>query len=70
VPGAAAKSGDDKLVSVVALGALVGRLGWVTGGSIRAALEEVAGRKRPEILETDLGAFAAGLEAGKAVLAS
>jgi 2-oxoglutarate ferredoxin oxidoreductase subunit gamma len=66
----AAKSGDDKLVSVVALGALVGRLGWVTAGSIRAALEEVAGRKRPEILETDLGAFAAGLEAGKAVLAS
>jgi hypothetical protein len=48
----------------------VGRLGWVTAGSIRAALEEVAGRKRPEILETDLGAFAAGLEAGKAVLAS
>jgi 2-oxoglutarate ferredoxin oxidoreductase subunit gamma len=66
----AAKGGDDKLVSVVALGALVGRLGWVTAGSIRAALEEAAGRKRPEILETDLGAFAAGLEAGKAVLAS
>jgi 2-oxoglutarate ferredoxin oxidoreductase subunit gamma len=66
----AAKGGDDKLVSVVALGALVGRLGWVTAGSIRAALEEAAGRKRPEILETDLGAFAAGLEAGKTVLAS
>jgi 2-oxoglutarate ferredoxin oxidoreductase subunit gamma len=66
----AAKGGDDKLVSVVGLGALVGRLGWVTAGSIRAALEEAAGRKGPEVLETDLGAFAAGLEAGKAVFAS
>ncbi len=60
----AARGGDDKLVSVVALGALVGRLGWVTPDSIRAALREMAGRKRPEVVDADLGVFQAGLEAG------
>ena len=60
----AARGGDDKLVSVVALGALVARLGWVTPESIRAALREMAGKKRPEIVEADLGVFEAGLEAG------
>jgi 2-oxoglutarate ferredoxin oxidoreductase subunit gamma len=60
----AAKGGDDKLVSIVALGALVARLGWVTPDSVRAALREMASRKRPEVVESDLGAFAAGLEAG------
>ncbi len=61
----AANAGDDKLVSVVALGALVGRLGWVTPDSVRAALREMASKKRPEVVEADLGAFAAGLEAGR-----
>jgi hypothetical protein len=37
---------------------------------VRAALEDATGGKRPEMLEADLGAFAAGLEAGKAVLAA
>jgi 2-oxoglutarate ferredoxin oxidoreductase subunit gamma len=60
----AARGGDDKLVSVVALGALVAHLGWVTRESIGAALREMAGRKRPEVVDADLGAFAAGLEAG------
>ncbi len=60
----AARGGDDRLVSVVALGALVARLGWVTPESIRAALREMAGRKRPEVVGADLGAFSAGLEAG------
>jgi 2-oxoglutarate ferredoxin oxidoreductase subunit gamma len=60
----AARGGDDKLVTIVALGALVGRLGWVTPGSVRAALREMAGRKRPEVVVADLGAFDAGLEAG------
>jgi 2-oxoglutarate ferredoxin oxidoreductase subunit gamma len=61
----AAKAGDDKLVSIVALGALVGRLGWVTPDSVRAALREIAAKKRPEVVEADLGAFAAGLETGR-----
>jgi 2-oxoglutarate ferredoxin oxidoreductase subunit gamma len=59
----ASMGGDDKLVSVVALGALVGRLGWVTADSVRAALREISARKRPEVIEADLGAFAAGLGA-------
>ena len=60
----AARSGDDKLVSIVALGALVSRLGWVTPESVRVALREMASKKRPEVVEADLGALEAGLEAG------
>ena len=66
----AARGGDDKLVSVVALGALVARTGWVTPESSRAALREMAGNKRPvnedrrRMVEADLGAFGAGFEAG------
>lgn len=61
----AARGGDDKLVSVAALGALVARTGWVTPDSVRAALREMVGKKRPEVVEADLGVFAAGLEAGR-----
>ena len=60
----AARGGDDKMVSIAALGALVARTGWVTPESVRAALREMAGRKRPEVVEADLGVLAAGLEAG------
>ena len=66
----AARGGDDKLVSIVALGALVSHLGWVTPASVRAALREMAGKKRPasdrwrDIVEADLGAFEAGLSSG------
>jgi 2-oxoglutarate ferredoxin oxidoreductase subunit gamma len=62
----AARGGDDKLISIVALGALVARLGWVTPESVRAALREMASKRRPEVLKADLGVFAAGLEAGVA----
>jgi 2-oxoglutarate ferredoxin oxidoreductase subunit gamma len=62
----AALGGDDKLVSVAALGALVARTGWVTPGSVRAALREMVGKKRPEVVDTDLGVFEAGFEAGAA----
>lgn len=63
----AAHGGDEALVSVAALGALgalVSRLGWVTPDSVRAALRKMAGKKRPEVVEADLGVFEAGLEAG------
>jgi 2-oxoglutarate ferredoxin oxidoreductase subunit gamma len=60
----AAAGGDDKLVSIAALGALVARTGWVTPESVRAALREMAGKKRPEVVEADLGVFDAGLAAG------
>jgi Pyruvate/2-oxoacid:ferredoxin oxidoreductase gamma subunit len=63
----AAKGGDDKLVSVVALGVLVSRLGWVSVESVEAVLREMVGAKRPQILQADLGAFAAGVEAGRVV---
>jgi 2-oxoglutarate ferredoxin oxidoreductase subunit gamma len=60
----AAKGGDDKLVTVVALGALVARLGWVSPEAVEAAMREVVGAKRPEVLDADLGALAQGMAAG------
>jgi 2-oxoglutarate ferredoxin oxidoreductase subunit gamma len=59
----AAQAGDDKLISVVALGALVARSGIVTPESMRQAIREVVGAKRPQVLEADLAAFDAGLAA-------
>lgn len=61
----AAKGGDDKLVSVVALGALVSRLGWVSIHAVEETLREVVGAKRPQILQADLGAFTQGVAAGR-----
>jgi 2-oxoglutarate ferredoxin oxidoreductase subunit gamma len=65
----AATGGDDKLVTVAALGALVARLRWVTPESVQAVLREMVGKKRPDILEADLGVFVAGLEAGRPLAA-
>lgn len=59
-------AGDDRLVSVVALGALVGRLELVSTDACRRAIEESVGAKRPEILAADLAAFDAGVNAGRA----
>jgi 2-oxoglutarate ferredoxin oxidoreductase subunit gamma len=59
----AAAAGDDKLVSVVALGALVERLGLVSAATIRDTIREVVGEKRPEIVDADIGAFEAGRRA-------
>jgi 2-oxoglutarate ferredoxin oxidoreductase subunit gamma len=53
-------AGDDVLVSVVALGALLAHLPLVTPPSIRSALEEIVGGERPEILRADLAAFDLG----------
>ncbi len=60
----AKSAGDDRLVSVVALGALVARLPLVGPEAVRRALRAIVGLKRPEILEADLAAFDAGLRAG------
>jgi 2-oxoglutarate ferredoxin oxidoreductase subunit gamma len=62
----AAEAGDDKLVSVVALGALVSRTAIVSPEAVRRAIREVVGAKRPQVLEADLAAFDAGLAAGSA----
>ena len=56
-------AGDDRLVSVAALGGLIARRPIVEVASIRAALAKLAGEHRPELIAANLGAFARGLEA-------
>ena len=53
-------AGHDRLVSVVALGALIARRPIVGLDSIRQALTELVGHHHPELLEADLAAFAGG----------
>ena len=53
-------AGDDRLVSVVALGALLARRPLVELDSVRAAITAIVSKKRPEILDADLGALEAG----------
>lgn len=61
----AKQAGDDKLVSVVALGALLARRpDLVTRASVHRALEVILGPRHPELLEADIAAFEAGYEAG------
>jgi len=57
-------AGDDSLVSVVALGALVGYLRLVRPGSVREAIRATVGAKRPEVLAADLAAFDVGYRVG------
>ncbi|HEY6013109.1 MAG TPA: 2-oxoacid:acceptor oxidoreductase family protein [Candidatus Limnocylindrales bacterium] len=61
-------AGDDKLVSVVALGALLARRGLVRPVALRAAIEAIVSKKRPQILEADLAAFEAGFNAAAGVV--
>jgi 2-oxoglutarate ferredoxin oxidoreductase subunit gamma len=60
----ARQAGDDKLVSVVALGALVGRRRFVEPESVHAAIVRLLGSKRPDMVALDCAAFDAGYEAG------
>ncbi len=57
-------AGDDSLVSVVALGALVGYLGLVRPTAIRNAIRETIGTRRLEVLDADLAAFDVGHRVG------
>jgi 2-oxoglutarate ferredoxin oxidoreductase subunit gamma len=57
-------AGDDSLVSVVALGALVGCLRLARPGSVRDAIRDTVGAKRPAVLEADLAAFDVGYRVG------
>ena len=59
----AGEAGDDRLVSIVALGALVARRPWVSPEAVRAAMAEQLGGERPRVLAADLAAFEAGLRA-------
>lgn len=64
-------AGDDRLVSVVALGGLLARRPIVDMTSARVALKALVESKRPEILAADLAALEAGYRAatGTAVAA-
>ena len=55
-------AGDDRLVSVVALGALVARTGIVSRDAVAAALAELVGAGRPDLVTADIAAFDAGFE--------
>ena len=59
-------AGDERLVSIVALGALLARLEIVSLAAVRTALERLVGRKHPEVLAKDLEAFDDGIDAGSA----
>jgi 2-oxoglutarate ferredoxin oxidoreductase subunit gamma len=59
-------AGGERLVSVVALGALVARRDIVTTASIRSALAELLGQSRSELLDADLLAFDQGSAAATA----
>jgi 2-oxoglutarate ferredoxin oxidoreductase subunit gamma len=56
----ARRSGDDRLVSVVALGALVARLPIVAPERLEDAVHTLVGAKRPEIEAADVVALRAG----------
>ena len=60
----ARQAGDDKLVSVVALGALLGRRRFVEPGSVHRALEILLGTRKAQLVAMDRAAFDAGYEAG------
>jgi 2-oxoglutarate ferredoxin oxidoreductase subunit gamma len=61
-------AGDDRLVSVVALGAMLARRPIVSLEALRAGLARVVGAKHPELLAADVAAFESGLrEAGGTV---
>jgi 2-oxoglutarate ferredoxin oxidoreductase subunit gamma len=61
----AREAGDDRLVSVAALGALVGRTEIVEPASVRLAIREIVGARHPEVLEADLAVFERGLAFGR-----
>jgi len=62
-------AGDDRLVSVVALGGLIARRQVVTLDAARQALAELLGRKHPELVEADIAALSCGYEAAERALA-
>lgn len=59
----ARSAGNDRLVSVVALGAVVARRGFVGIESVRAALADLTGGHHADLLEADLAALDAGFAA-------
>jgi 2-oxoglutarate ferredoxin oxidoreductase subunit gamma len=65
----ARQAGDDRLVSVVALGAVIARRPIVAADSVREALRELLAKRGQRLLEADLAAFGLGYEAAMPVTA-
>lgn len=65
-------AGEDRFVSIVALGGLIGRRPIVGRESVRQALLDVVGDGRPALIEANLAAFQSGYEVavGEAVPAA
>ena len=63
-------AGDDRFVSVVALGGLVARRPVIGRESFRQALIDVLGDRRPEMIEANLAAFSSGYRAAAATVAA
>ena len=59
-------SGDDRFVSMVALGGLLGRSALVRTESIRQALVAIVGDGRPALIAANMAAFSSGFEAAVA----
>lgn len=55
-------AGDDRLVSVVALGGLIARRPIVARGSIQQAISDLVGGQRLGLIDANLAAFGAGYE--------
>jgi len=56
----AGQAGDDRVVSIVALGAYVARARIVEAATVGQVLRDLLGVKRPKVLEVDLAAFDLG----------
>lgn len=56
-------AGDERFVSMVALGGLVARSAIVRSESIRRALIDIVGQDRPALIEANTAAFRRGAEA-------
>jgi Pyruvate/2-oxoacid:ferredoxin oxidoreductase gamma subunit len=57
-------AGDDRLVSIVALGGLIARRPIVGVDTVAAALRELLSGKKAHLYEADLAAFELGYAAG------
>jgi 2-oxoglutarate ferredoxin oxidoreductase subunit gamma len=57
-------AGDDRLVSVVALGGLIARRPVVSYESVQAAIRDLLAGKKAHLIEADLAAFEHGHAAG------
>lgn len=61
---AAREAGDDRLVSIVALGGLLARRPVVHNESVYTAIRQLLSGKNPQLIEADLAAFEHGHAAG------